>query len=477
MPAGAAVCLMPARRKEEDDKKRELETAENEKKREIETRERERRREMEQKRKQQEKMEKENKRKEEEKIFMESCREQMYCFRCNDRNAGVSDVFVHVDIMWEDFAAQLARRFQRPVYILYRRDGDEHDRAVQSEGDFEDLCEYLDDTQLQTLPVEVRTLRQKREIRRQPGDGPSDGGGVAASNSQESPRPFADVLGGYGAAVPRDRLVSNKPGQGKMIRPATAAARQQGTKGQPPRPARQQQYGAIQKPRSAWEGAVKEDKSPRNRRTVLNTMGGVDKESMLDRITGLQRQVTDMCEERKQLVAESMRLEKELNKVLLENEELFKAKGGNLFMKVGASSNEVHVMKKRIKALEADKTSIQKDMDKLKAETKVTRLTELEVEKGTYLQEVRRLQQESKRQQEEVKTLQAQMSAALMGEENDLNYNKLYDMYQERCRAFDDAKREARKMQVKTQEAEEDRRLAEEERDKLKAQLIRMRQV
>ena len=163
--------------------------------------------------------------------------------------------------------------------------------------------------------------------------------------------------------------------------------------------------------------------------------------------------------------------------MLLENEELFKTKGGNLFMKVGASSNEVHVMKKRIKALEADKTSIQKDMDKLKAETKVTRLTELEVEKGTYLQEVRRLQQESKRQQEEVKTLQAQMSAALMGEENDLNYNKLYDMYQERCRAFDDAKREARKMQVKTQEAEEDRRLAEEERDKLKAQLIRMRQV
>jgi hypothetical protein len=114
---------MPARRKEEDDKKRELETAENEKKREIETRERERRRGMEQKRKQQEKMEKENKRKDEENILEESCRQQL--FRCNDRKTGVlSDMFVHVDITWEDFVAQLARHFQRPVYILYGRDGD-----------------------------------------------------------------------------------------------------------------------------------------------------------------------------------------------------------------------------------------------------------------------------------------------------------------------------------------------------------------
>ena len=153
-----------ARSKAEDEKEREMEKAEDEKKREMERREM--RREMEKKRKQQEKMERENKRKEEEKIFMESCREQMYCFRCNDRNTGVSDVFVHVDIMWEDFAAQLARRFQRPVYILYRRDGDEHDRAVKGKDDFEDLCAYFDDKQLQTLPVEVRPLEELEEKKR-----------------------------------------------------------------------------------------------------------------------------------------------------------------------------------------------------------------------------------------------------------------------------------------------------------------------
>ena len=112
-----------AKSKAEDEKKRGMEKVEDEKKREMERREM--RREMEKKRKQQEKMEKENKRKEEEKIFMESCREQMYCFRCNDRKTGVlSDMFVHVDIPWEDFTAQLTRHFQRPVYILYRRDGD-----------------------------------------------------------------------------------------------------------------------------------------------------------------------------------------------------------------------------------------------------------------------------------------------------------------------------------------------------------------
>jgi len=62
---------------------------------------------------------------------------------------------VHVDKLWEDFAAMLASRFQRPVFIFFRRDGDEHSRAVQSEADFDDLCEYLDVKQLQTLPVVV----------------------------------------------------------------------------------------------------------------------------------------------------------------------------------------------------------------------------------------------------------------------------------------------------------------------------------
>ena len=45
--------------------------------------------------------------------------EDMYCFRCNDHQTGQkSNVFVDVDILWEDFAAMLASRFQRPDFIL-----------------------------------------------------------------------------------------------------------------------------------------------------------------------------------------------------------------------------------------------------------------------------------------------------------------------------------------------------------------------
>jgi hypothetical protein len=117
--------------------------------------------------------------------------EDMYCFRCNDHQTGQkSNVFVDVDILWEDFAAMLASRFQRPVFILYRCDGDEHSRAVQNEADFEDLCEYLDDKQLQTLPVEVRTVRKKRQIRRQtPSAANPDGG--AASHKEVAKAAFA----------------------------------------------------------------------------------------------------------------------------------------------------------------------------------------------------------------------------------------------------------------------------------------------
>ena len=162
--------------------------------------------------------------------------------------------------------------------------------------------------------------------------------------------------------------------------------------------------------------------------------------------------------------------------MLLENEELFKTKGGNLFMKVGASSNEVHVMKKRIKQLEAEKKNVERDMDKLKSETKVTRLTELDVEKNTYLQEVRRLQKEMRLIQEENQTLRTSLTQAPNAENGDADYTSLQNLYQDRCRELGDVKKEARKMQIKAQEAEEDRRLAEDERDKFKAQLLRVRQ-
>jgi len=62
--------------------------------------------------------------------------EDMYCFRCSDRETGVSDVFVHIDILWEDFAAKLSRRFQRPVFVVYRREGEEQERDVLNEADF-----------------------------------------------------------------------------------------------------------------------------------------------------------------------------------------------------------------------------------------------------------------------------------------------------------------------------------------------------
>ena len=134
--------------------------------------------------------------------------EDVYCFRCHDRETGQSDVFVHVDILWEDFSAKLARRFQRPVYVVYRRESEDVDRNVVNEEDFEDMCEYLDDTQLQTLPVEVRTMRQKRDTRWDAGDGPADGGGGRA-HAEVSPRPYADLLGGVGGLVQRDRLAKH----------------------------------------------------------------------------------------------------------------------------------------------------------------------------------------------------------------------------------------------------------------------------
>ena len=39
-------------------------------------------------------------------MVSEESTEDMYCFRCNDRESGVSDVFVHVDILWEHFSAK-----------------------------------------------------------------------------------------------------------------------------------------------------------------------------------------------------------------------------------------------------------------------------------------------------------------------------------------------------------------------------------
>eukprot|EP00285_Hemiselmis_virescens_P002958 CAMPEP_0173411180 /NCGR_PEP_ID=MMETSP1356-20130122/76357_1 /TAXON_ID=77927 ORGANISM="Hemiselmis virescens, Strain PCC157" /NCGR_SAMPLE_ID=MMETSP1356 /ASSEMBLY_ACC=CAM_ASM_000847 /LENGTH=74 /DNA_ID=CAMNT_0014372901 /DNA_START=54 /DNA_END=275 /DNA_ORIENTATION=- len=61
--------------------------------------------------------------------------EDMYCFRCRDRESdkAPTDVWVHVDIAWEEFAAKLARTFGRAVTLIYRREGDAQEALVQGE--------------------------------------------------------------------------------------------------------------------------------------------------------------------------------------------------------------------------------------------------------------------------------------------------------------------------------------------------------
>ncbi len=73
--------------------------------------------------------------------------QDMYAFHCTDaENGSVTEIYVHVDILWNEFESKLNHRFGRHVCLLYRRD--ETLRYVQNEDDFEDLCSYLDDFQV-----------------------------------------------------------------------------------------------------------------------------------------------------------------------------------------------------------------------------------------------------------------------------------------------------------------------------------------
>ncbi len=86
--------------------------------------------------------------------------DDMYCFRCTDReNSLETDLWVDVDIPWEEFSLRLARTFGRSVNIVYYRSGETQERRVQTEDDFEDLCDYLDDTQ-------VRNFRHSQPTRK-----------------------------------------------------------------------------------------------------------------------------------------------------------------------------------------------------------------------------------------------------------------------------------------------------------------------
>ena len=107
------------------------------------------------------------------------------------------------------------------------------------------------------------------------------------------------------------------------------------------------------------------------------------------------RQVNDLEAEKVKLNSEAFRLELELSKVLRENEELFKTRlGAGAGVKTGASAHLVHSLKRRIKELEGTVTKKEDELKKVRSDTRVTRLAEMEVEKDAYLYEVRRLQKE-----------------------------------------------------------------------------------
>jgi hypothetical protein len=78
--------------------------------------------------------------------------DDMYCFRCRDREKDlVTELWAHVDIPWEDFTAKLLRTFGRAVDVVYHREGESQERRVQSGGDFDEMCEYVDDAQASCL--------------------------------------------------------------------------------------------------------------------------------------------------------------------------------------------------------------------------------------------------------------------------------------------------------------------------------------
>ena len=79
--------------------------------------------------------------------------QDMYCFHCIDRDneSSATDIWVHVDILWDEFTSKLTHRFGRPVVFQYKREGES--TKVQCEDDFEELCEYLDDSQVFHLVV------------------------------------------------------------------------------------------------------------------------------------------------------------------------------------------------------------------------------------------------------------------------------------------------------------------------------------
>ena len=225
----------------------------------------------------------------------------MYCFRCidTDNDGSTADVWVHVDILWDEFASKLARRFGRPVFFQYSREGDTAPTKVQCEDDFEELCEYLDDSQvlirvvhwclllvaeasrvspqIHTLQVDVKSARRRRMA------GGTDDAKVGGRPS--SPGDSQDPQFESRTYYAPDRNISvgrPRPGTAIESRKAAPHKRVYGSIVRPPQPSR-----------TAWEanGTNQAHTEVRQRRTHRIAVGNLDKEEMQDRMTALQRQV------------------------------------------------------------------------------------------------------------------------------------------------------------------------------------------
>ncbi len=88
---------------------------------------------------------------------------------------------------------------------------------------------------------------------------------------------------------------------------------------------------------------------------------------------------------------EIVRLELEMSKVCRDNERLMLEKGGAGLNKNVNSANLVLVLKKKIKELEGVVQGKDAELKRVKSDTRVTRMSELEIERNRFLEEARRL--------------------------------------------------------------------------------------
>jgi len=228
--------------------------------------------------------------------------------------------------------------------------------------------------------------------------------------------------------------------------------------------------------KAAWEThASAVPSSPRSRRVNRKTLGNLDKESMVDKMLELQRQLNIVEDDKTKLQTETVRLELELSKVLRENEELFQAKSGSVAI-TGASANFVRKMKKTIKELEGKVSGKDLELKKIKGDARVTRMAELEVERNTFLREVKRLQRDLALARQQIEKPPAPRVIAGGGGEDDEGIRKVYALYEALSKDHEGLKRKVRGQQVDAAQSAEERKQLAGENEKLKLALQAARQ-